>query len=96
MKTKNLGFYERYKKEQRQKQTEEKFRQKYNISDDKTVIIEKKSKIDKLLHYFTSFTGTTFKVFIYLLIFILSTIGATVLLNESLRETFVEVIKIIM
>lgn len=92
----NIGFYERYKREQKQKQMEEKFRQKYNIDSEKTVVVESKSKIDKLIIYLKEFFGITLKLSIYTLITILSTIGATVLLNQSLRDTFFEVIKIIM
>ena len=75
---------------------EEKFRQKYNIDSEKTVVVESKSKIDKLIIYLKEFFGITLKLSIYTLITILSTIGATVLLNQSLRDTFFEVIKIIM
>lgn len=92
----NISFYERYKREQKQKQMEEKFRQKYNIDSEKTVVVESKSKIDKLIIYLKEFFGITLKLSIYTLITILSTIGATVLLNQSLRDTFFEVIKIIM
>ena len=46
---KNKGFYERYKNEQKAKEKEQKVRKKYNISDDKTVIIKEKNKIDKIL-----------------------------------------------
>ncbi len=95
MKRNNIGFYERYKKEQKQKKVEEHFRKKYNISDDKTVVIEKKSKIDKVLFYLRSFIAIILKIFTYFLIFGLSTIGATVLLNESLRVTFFEVLQTI-
>ena len=49
MMKRNIGFYERYKKDQKDKEMEESFRKKYNISDDKTVVIEKKSYLDRLL-----------------------------------------------
>jgi len=92
MKNKNIGFYERYKKELKQKQAEDEFRKKYNISDDKTVIFEKKSKVEKIAYYVKNVIVTIFKIFVYFLICILSTIGATVLLNEALRVMFFEVL----
>lgn len=95
MKRNNIGFYERYKKEQKQKKEEEEFRKKFNISDDKTIVFEKKSKIEKILFYFRSFIEVILKIGIYFSIFVLSTIGTTVLLNEVLRETFFEVLQTI-
>lgn len=95
MKRNNIGFYERYKKEQKQKKEKEEFRKKFNISDDRKIVFEKKSKIEKILFYFRSFIAITLKIFIYFLTFGLSTIGATVLLNEALRETFFEVLQTI-
>lgn len=95
MKRNNIGFYERYKKEQKQKKKEEEFRKKFNISDDKTVVFEKKSKIEKILFYFRSFIEVILKIGIYFSIFVLSTIGTTVLLNEVLREIFFEVLQTI-
>lgn len=95
MKKNNIGFYERYKKEQKQKKVEEQFRRKFNISDDKTIVFEKTSKIDKILFYFRSFIGVILKICIYFSILGLSTIGATVLLNEALRDTFFEVLQTI-
>ena len=91
----NIGFYERYKNEQKQKKIEEQFRKKYNISDDKTVVFEKKSKIDKVIFALRNFIAIILKVFVYFLIFGLSTIGATVLLNEALRMTLFEAIQTI-
>lgn len=95
MKRNNIGFYERYKKEQKQKKEEEEFRKKFNISDDKTIVFEKKSKIEKILFYFRSFIEVILKIGIYFSIFVLSTTGTTVLLNEVLRETFFEVLQTI-
>ena len=95
MMKRNIGFYERYKKDQKDKEMEESFRKKYNISDDKTVVIEKKSYLDRLLHLCKSFIGGILTIVIYFSIFILSTIGATVLLNQALRDVFFEIIKLV-
>lgn len=93
---KNKGFYERYKQEQKSKEKEQKVRKKYNISDDKTVIVEQKSKIDKVLLYVVRLLEIIIKIMLYMGFFILSSIGATVLMNEALRTTFFELLNIAM
>ncbi len=95
MKRNNIGFYERYKKEQKQKKMEENFRKRLNISDDKTIVIENKTKMDKFLFYLKSLIEIILKTIIYISILVLSTIGATVLLNEALRVAFFEVMQTI-
>ena len=86
---KNKGFYERYKSEQKAKEKEQKVRKKYNISDDKTVIIKEKSKIDKILFYINRFSIVILKTLLYIVLFLLS----TVLMNEFLRTTFFDLLK---
>lgn len=90
---KNKGFYERYKSEQKAKEKEQKVRKKYNISDDKTVIIKEKTKIDKILFYINKFLTAILKTSLYVVLFTLSSIGATVLMNEFLRTTFFDLLK---
>ena len=90
---KNKGFYERYKNEQKAKEKEQKVRKKYNISDDKTVIIKEKNKIDKILFYINIFLTAILKISLYVVLFTLSSIGATVLMNEFLRTTFFDLLK---
>lgn len=90
---KNKGFYERYKNEQKAKEKEQKVRKKYNISDDKTVIIKEKNKIDKILFYINRFLTAILKISLYVVLFTLSSIGATVLMNEFLRITFFDLLK---
>ncbi len=90
---KNKGFYERYKNEQKAKEKEQKVRKKYNISDDKTVIIKEKNKIDKILFYINRFLTAILKISLYVVLFTLSSIGATVLMNEFLRTTFFDLLK---
>lgn len=90
---KNKGFYERYKNEQKAKEKEQKVRKKYNISDDKTVIIKEKNKIDKILFYINRFLTAILKISLYVVLFTLSSIGATILMNEFLRTTFFDLLK---
>lgn len=89
---KQKGFYDRYKEEQKQKQKEENLRKKYNIDDDKYIVIEN-SKFDKFLYHLSNFIIIILKVILYSSILVLAGIGATVLLNEHLRNTFIELIK---
>lgn len=96
MKANKKGFYERYKYEQKAKEKEQKIKEKYNISDEKTIVIEQKTKIDKALSNLFKFIMIILKIMIYIGIFILSSIGATILMNEALRTTFFELLNIIM
>lgn len=90
---KNKGFYERYKSEQKAKEKEQKVRNKYNISDDKTIIIKEKSKIDKIMFYINRFSIAILKTLLYIVLFLLSSIGTTVIMNEFLRTTFFDLLK---
>ncbi|MBO5348538.1 MAG: hypothetical protein J6A89_01770 [Clostridia bacterium] len=94
MKGKNKGFYERYKIEMKNKEKEQQLRKKYDIDYDKKVVIEQSSKLDKIIYYLSSFILKTSKVALYSIVLCLSSIGATVLINESLREIFFELLKI--
>lgn len=91
---KQKGFYDRYREEQLQKQKEENLRRKYNISDDKYIVIEN-SRFDKFLYHISNFMTIIIKIITYSSILILAGIGSTVILNEPLRNTFFEVIKTI-
>lgn len=93
---KNKGYYERFKQEQKQKEKEENLRKKYGISDSNKVVIEEKKAIDKVIFYSSNFIRIIFKIVIYIGLFGLSTIGATIVMNEILRETFFELISAIM
>lgn len=90
---KNKGFYERYKSKQKAKEKEQKVRNKYNISDDKTVIIKEKSKIDKIMFYINRFSIAILKTSLYIVLFLLSSIGMTIMMNEFLRTTFFDLLK---
>lgn len=93
MKKDNKRFYERYKEEQKHRQKEEQLRKRYNIEDDKKVVIKDETAIDKGFFYFGKIISGIGRWIFYLVIFILSSIGATVLMNEPLRETFFSLLK---
>lgn len=91
----NKGFYERYQEEQKQEEKIENLKKKFHLADDKTIVLENRSSFEKCLLLIFNITKILIKTAIYIGIFILSTIGATVLMNEALRNTFFELIQTI-
>ena len=92
---KNKGYYERYQEEQKQEEKIENLKKKFHLADDKTVILENRSTFEKFLLFIFNIIKILIKSVIYIGIFILSTVGATVLMNEVLRNTFFELIQTI-
>lgn len=92
---KNKGYYERYQEEQKQEEKIENLKKKFHLADDKTVVLENRSTFEKFLLFIFNIIKILIKSVIYIGIFILSTVGATVLMNEVLRNTFFELIQTI-
>lgn len=92
---KNKGYYERYQEEQKQEEKIENLKKKFHFADDKTIVLENRSSFEKALLFIFNFFKIIIKSAIYIGIFILSTIGATVLINEVLRESFFNLIQTI-
>ena len=65
-----------------------------NLNNNEKIIINKQSKVEKILKYFASFTKTLIKIIFFILIGILVTIGITVIINENTREIFLNNIHI--
>lgn len=93
--SKKKNYFERYKEEQKEEKKINDLKKKYHLSEEKTVILENRSIFEKVLLFIFNIIKIVIKAVIYIAIFILSTIGATVLMNESLREPFFELIKTI-
>lgn len=91
--SKKKNYFERYKEEQKEEMKINDLKKKYHLSDEKTVVLENRSIFEKVLLFIFNLIKILSKSIIYIAIFILSTIGATVLMNESLRAPFFEVIK---
>lgn len=84
MKQKN-ALYEAYLEKKEENKNKNKMLKKYNISEDEnTIIINKHS--NKILLILYEIIFKFIKVIIYIGILILVTIGATVLLNEEIRN----------
>lgn len=77
----------------KEKQIENDLKKRYNIEDDKKIVIEKKGFFGNLLFFIqTSIIKLTKAVF-FIAIAIFSSIGFTVLINEPLRGFFFEMVK---
>lgn len=77
----------------KEKQIENDLKKRYNIEDDKKIVIEKKGFFGNLLFFIqTSIIKLTKAVF-FIAIAIFSSIGFTVLINEPLRVFFFEMVK---
>lgn len=86
MKSKKKNLYKEYLRQKEIEQEKERISKEHNI--DKDNIIIGKNRVGKIQLY-SRFLGNIFtklaKIFLYISIFMLITIGATVLMNESLR-----------
>lgn len=91
-KNNNIGFYDKYLQEQAKEKKIEQVKEKYNISNNQKIIIEEKSLGDKIFTKIGIIVGTLVKVIFFIAIFILASIGTTVLLNSSLRNEFINLI----
>lgn len=81
----NNTLYKAYLEKKKENKLREKTLKKYNISDsDKTIIISKNT--NKILLFIWEVIGKLFKLIFIITIVILVTIGATVILNEQLRN----------
>ena len=65
-----------------------------NLNNNEKIIINKQSKIEKILMFFTRLIKTLIKIIFFILIGVLVTIGITVLINENTREIFLNNIHI--
>jgi len=85
-------LYKAYLDKKKQSKIKDKMLKKYNISDDdKTIIINKNN--NKVALFIWEIIGKIIKFSLYIAILILVTIGATVLLNEGLRNYIFEFCK---
>lgn len=76
----------------KENQEKEKIRESLNVTDDKKIVIEKKSKFIEFLIFIRNTIFKLIKLIFWLIIAILSSIGLTVLLNEPMRVMFIEMI----
>lgn len=84
------GFYKDYELELRKEKEEERIRDIYKVPQDKPIVIMKGSNgVAKFFRLISNMSIFLFKLICYLTLTLLSSIGATVLLNQGLREQFI-------
>ena len=76
------------------KKQENKLKETLELNSNATVVIENKSKISVVLRVLSNIFTFLLKALLVVIIVLLSTIGATVLFNDSLRDTFFNLIKV--
>lgn len=59
-----------------------------NLNNNEQIIINKQSKLEKFLKYFITGIKALIKIIFFAVVGILVTIGITVLINENIREIF--------
>ena len=95
-------FYNKFKEDERKEQ--EKLKEQELLKqqllqqqlNNQPIIIQNKSTFKSLLRFLISAFLFCMKSLFYISITVFSSIGLTVLLNESLRNTFIEFIKAVM
>lgn len=66
----------------------ESLKKNLDLNSNEKIIINKQSKLEKILKFFTSLVKTLIKIFFFVVIGVLVTIGITVLINQNTREIF--------
>ena len=94
---KTKSIYEKAVEKKNEKLEKEKLYKNFNLDKEKnTIIIEEKNNIlIKFLNFSLDIIEKIIKLIIIIIVLILLTIGATVLLNPSLRENFLELLNIL-
>lgn len=75
------------------KKQEQEIKQNLEINKDGNIIIERKSFFSIFITAFGNIFSFLIKTILIIIIIVLSTIGTTVLFNQSLRDTLVNLIK---
>lgn len=78
----------------KEKKEEQDLKKKYKIEADKKIVIEKKGFFVNLLFFIQTSIIKIMKAGFFILIAIFSSIGFTILINQPLRELFLEMLVI--
>ena len=89
-------FYNKFKEDERNEKERLKEQELLKMNNNQPIIIQNKSTFKSLLRFLISAFLFCMKSLFYISITVFSIIGLTVLLNESLRTTFIEFIKAVM
>lgn len=85
-------LYEKYKKEKQEQQEKKNIGSKLGVDEEK-VVVKKISTCSKIVEILTEILFKTFKLFLYLIVSFLASVGLTVLINGELRDLFIEMLK---
>ena len=88
-------FYNKFKEEEKQKEKEIREQQQFKEQNFNTqpIIIQNRSTFKNFIRFLISVFMFFTKGLFYISIMIFASIGVTIMLNESLRNTFIEFIK---
>ena len=76
----------------KEKEIEKELKEKLKIDNNSTVVVVKKNFFVQVLNFLEGAIGKIIKLTFILVITVFSSIGLTVLLNESLREVFIDMV----
>lgn len=85
-------LYEKYKKEKQAKEEKKDIGEQFGVDAEK-IVVKKVSTFSRVVEIIEEIVFKIIKIIFYAIICILSSIGLTVLINSSLRDVFVEMIK---
>lgn len=91
---KQKSLYDKALEKKKENLEKEKLYKNLDLDRDKNMIVfeKKNSTVIKLLNFLVDTIEKLIKFFIIVAVFVLLTIGATVLFNSSLRESLLEII----
>ena len=92
MKKRNT-LYNAYLEKKEESANKKKLLEKYNISNNENTIIINKNKT-RFINIIISVIGKIIKIIVMILFFILVSLGATVLINEELRNIVFDIFKL--
>ena len=85
-------LYEKYKKEKQAKEEKKDISEQFGVDAEK-IVVKKVSTFSRVIEIIEEIVFKILKIIFYAIICILSSIGATVLINSSLRDVFIELVK---
>jgi len=86
------GFYSKFKEEKKKQELQEEMRTAYDIPENRPIVINNRSnKLSRFFFLLIDFIGTVFKIVLYIIAIILSSIGLTAIINQSTRELLMKI-----
>lgn len=86
------NMFQEYQRNEEIEREKQELANKYNIEQENVSVSKKKvSKITLLYSFIKNLSSKAVKIVFYILIFLLVTVGATVLMNETLRNQIISI-----